>query len=211
MNLDVMVVFEQVRAIAVPDWPTGIVGVSSYGPDEVNGYVRLSALLVTPEGQQWLDDRFGVGAVRATGSFQPVAEIAVSDPAPPIPTAPSLPEEPDTVRAREALYYCGAALRGLASEIPPELGLTEVDGAEACFEERLAAGRTAELIVVQNTIEGDPILSIFRVLDDGSAEVFDDTTRDRLGSQAWFRYTCASYTLDPVGPQTCSEPERITE
>ena len=210
-NLDVMAVIEQIRAIRVPDWPTGIVGVFSYEPDEVNGYVRLSALLVTPEGQQWLDDRFGAGAVRATGSFQPVAEIAVSDPAPPIPTAPSLPGEPHTVRAREALYYCGAAPWGLATDIPPELGITQVDGAKACFEERLAAGQTAELIVVQPTIEGDPIISIFRVLADGSAEVFRDTTRDTFGSQAWFRYTCESYTLDPIGPQTCTEPERITE
>ena len=210
-NLDVRSVFEQVSAIKVPEWPTGILRVSSWGPDETNGYVELHALVVTPQGQQWLDDRFGVGAVRATGSFRPLDEIDVSDTAPALPTAPSLPGEPDTVRGREALFYCGAIRRGLTTEIPPELGLDRLDGAEACFEERLAAGHTAELIVVNNTIEGDPLVSIFRLLADGSAEVFYDTSHDPLGSQAWFTYTCASYTVNPVEPQNCSELERIAQ
>lgn len=210
-NLDVMTVFEEVSAIKVPEWPTGILGVSSWGPDETKGYVELNALVVTPQGRRWLDDRFGVGAVRATGSFQPLDEIDVSDTAPALPTAPSLPGEPDTVRAREALYYCGAALRGLNTEIPPELGLDRLDGAEACFAERLAAGHTAELIVVTHTIEGDPLVSIFRLLADGSAEIFYDTSHDRLGPRAWFRYTCATYTVNPVEPQTCSELERIAQ
>lgn len=207
---DVTATFDDIRNMKVPDWPAGIFWVSSFGPDEAEGTVHLSALIITEEGQQWLDNRYGVGAVQATGNLQPIGEIAVSKAPPPAPRAPSLPGEPDRVRARDTLYYCGAVLRGLGSEMPSEFGLDQVEGAEACFQERIAAGQSAELIVVQHTIEGDPILSIFRVLPDGSAEVYDDTTRDRLGSQAWFHYTCETFRLDPFAPDVCSEPQNVS-
>ncbi len=75
-GVDVIAIFEDIKSIHVLDWPAGLFWVSSFGPQEAEGTVGLSALIVTDEGQQWLDDRYGVGAVRATGMLQPIPTMS---------------------------------------------------------------------------------------------------------------------------------------
>ena len=40
------------------------------------------------------------------------------------------------------------------------------------------------------TAEGDPITTIYRVLPDGSVEVFIDSTQDKWGSGRWEHLSC---------------------
>ena len=208
-SLDVQAVFDDIKSLNVTDWPAGLVGISSFGPNEIDGFVTLGALLVTDEGQQWLDDRYGVGAVRATGFFYPVGEIETSEIPPPLPQAPSLPGEPDAVRAREPFYYCGAYVEGLLTTIPAEIGLTIDESAAGCFQDRLSAGHSTEVIVVRTTIEGDPIVYIYRRLVDSKFEVFVDSTRDAFGVRQWTTYTCFQMTFDPLIPEGCGAPLRV--
>ena len=214
-SLDVQAVFDDINSLRVTDWPAGLVGIWSFGPNESEGFVTVGALLVTEDGQIWLDDRYGVGAVRATGSLYPVGEIETSEMPPPLPQAPSLPGEPDTVRARDTLYYCGAFIEGRLTSIPPEtaipaeFGLTVDESAASCFEDRLFDGLTAEVIVFRSTIEGDLLVYIYRGFVDDRFEVFVDSSRDRLGSQRWTTYTCFQMAFDPLTPDGCDAPVRI--
>lgn len=64
------------------------------------------------------------------------------------------------------------------------------EGARACFWEAYQEHRPAEFISTYPTIEGDPITSIYRVLPDGSVEIFIDSTRDRFGSGSWLHVSC---------------------
>ena len=209
VTLDVQAVFDDIKSLKVTDWPAGLVGIFGFGPNETDDYVTLDALLVTEDGQRWLDDRYGVGAVRATGSFHPVGEIETTEVPPPMPQAPSLPGEPDTVRARDTLYYCGAYVEGLLTTIPAEIGLTIDESAAGCFQDRLSEGHSTEVIVVRSTIEGDPIVYIYRRLVDSKFEVFVDSTRDASGVRQWTTYTCLQMTFDPLIPEGCEAPLRV--
>ena len=209
-SFDLSEITSDLAALGTTGWHPGIVAVSGWWANEAEGWVGLDALIVTDEGQRWLDERYGVGAVRATGLFLPLESVTVSQREPAEPSAPALPGEPDTVRARDTLYYCGAtAGERVGADAAEELLLTIDPSAEACFEERVTAGLPAEWILVQATIEGDLIVSIYRSLPDGSMEVFTDSTRDAFGSRGWTRASCQGVTFDPFGVTDCRE--EITE
>jgi hypothetical protein len=213
-DVNVAAIRDELAAFRPGDWPAGLLGVHGLSANLEDGYIELWALLVTDEGREWLDDRFGIGAVVASGSFFPVAELDFETASPLDPRAPSLPGEPDTVRARDPLYYCGTAIgfaidEAITADAAEELGLTLDAGARSCFEERAIAGQGAEVIVVNATIEGDLIISIHRLLRDGTVEIFDDTTRDAFGQQAWIRYTCHDYDPASLEVAACSEPDVV--
>lgn len=61
----------------------------------------------------------------------------------------------------------------------------------ACMKDALKSGNGAELKVEHPTIEGDPIVSYYRVLSDGSTEVYVDSTKDGYSDQKWSFASCA--------------------
>ncbi|MHB8890700.1 MAG: hypothetical protein ACYC65_01490 [Candidatus Limnocylindrales bacterium] len=82
----------------------------------------------------------------------------------------------------------------------------------ACFWAAYRGHTPAEFVSTRPTTEGDPITTIYRVLPDGSVEIFIDSTQDRFaGVRGWERLTCRTLarfengTLSPdFGPDdTC--------
>lgn len=70
--------------------------------------------------------------------------------------------------------------------------LAEVEGKEefACLQRALDSGRAAELAVTYPTTEGDPVTSFYRVLSDGSTEVYIDSTQDAFSDREWSFASC---------------------
>jgi hypothetical protein len=64
---------DELVALGVAGLPDSILWPSSYGVDIVASVVELDALVVTPEGQQWLDERYGPGVVIGRSLLEPVA------------------------------------------------------------------------------------------------------------------------------------------
>ncbi len=91
-------------------------------------------------------------------------------------------QAPDLVVNRIALPSCGV-------EVAQPGGRWNEAG-RACFWNAYLARRPAEFVTTMPTTEGDPITTIYRVLPDGSVEVFIDATRDRWGSGEWSRFVC---------------------
>lgn len=100
-----------------------------------------------------------------------------------LPSAP-----PDWVTNRRELPPCGR-------ETLDQGGAPNVEARE-CLIDAWREGRAAELLTEMRTIEGDPVSRLTRVLEDGSVEVFVDSTMDRYGSGAWDRMVCTG--LRPV-------------
>jgi hypothetical protein len=74
---------------------------------------------------------------------------------------------PPAFRDRAELPSCGRV----------EAGLGPASGAgAACFDAALRAGGGAELVVVANTDEGDPVVSYYRSLPEGAVEVITDAS-----------------------------------
>ena len=118
---------------------------------------------------------------------------------------PTFANAPAEVSNRTQLFYCGADI-----QFPPFEDLEHDPGSAGCFSERLEAGLAAEWIRVIITFEGDPIMRIVRALDDGTVELFTDSTRDNFGTRAWFVQTCTGYDAivgDVVG---CDEAVQIS-
>jgi len=95
---------------------------------------------------------------------------------------------PDWVTNREALPACGA------EEVTA--GRQPNREARECLLDAWREGRAAELISERPSVEGDPITTIYRVMPDGTMDMFIDATRDRFGSGEWERYVCTG--LRPV-------------
>ena len=96
--------------------------------------------------------------------------------------------DPSVFRNRAALPSCGNATVGSSGSAPP--------AAAACFDAALGA----ELRVVAYTIEGDPIVSYYRTLPGGGAEVLTDHTHDAFGTGGWSRQSCpAAASLEALG------------
>jgi hypothetical protein len=103
--------------------------------------------------------------------------------------------EPAAFRQRSALPSCGSVEAGLGGELPR--------GPARCLSAALRAGAGAELRVVLTTVEGDPVLTWYRALPGGGAEVFTDGTRDSFGPGDWARASCpAATSVDALG--TCT-------
>jgi len=92
------------------------------------------------------------------------------------------PNAPAMVASRIPVPSCGVERGG-------HDGPWNIEG-RACFWQAYRARRPAEFISTRPTIEGDPITSIYRVLPDGSVEVFIDSTQDTFGSGKWSHATC---------------------
>jgi hypothetical protein len=68
---DLRSVVDDLRALGVAGLPESIFGLGGYGIDVVGGVVRLDALLVTADGRDWLDERYGPGRVQAAAQLEP--------------------------------------------------------------------------------------------------------------------------------------------
>lgn len=90
---------------------------------------------------------------------------------------------PSFVADREPLPACG--------EETSAHGETRNVAARQCLLDAFKAGTKAEFIVTEDTIEGDPITRIIRVLGPSEVQIFVDATRDSFGSGAWVELTCS--------------------
>lgn len=55
----------------------------------------------------------------------------------------------------------------------------------ACLRRALDSDRDAELAVRYPTTEGDPITDYYRVISDGTTEVYTDSTEDAFSDKKW--------------------------
>jgi hypothetical protein len=60
-----------------------------------------------------------------------------------------------------------------------------------CLLDAFRAGGKAEFIVTEDTVEGDPITRIIRVLGPDQIQIFVDATRDSWGSGQWEEVRCS--------------------
>ncbi|WP_165767461.1 DUF4362 domain-containing protein [Tetzosporium hominis] len=66
------------------------------------------------------------------------------------------------------------------------------------FEDFLAGGKTKELMIIRNTIEGDPIYRTLKRTDEG-IEYTLDTTEDAYGSKEIITSTCQEIVKEREG------------
>ena len=103
---------------------------------------------------------------------------------------------PEWVANRQPLESCGEEVLD-QGDLPDE-------AARRCLLEAYEAGRGAELISTQPTVEGDPVTTFVRVHENGVVELFLDATRDRFGSGTWERLVC-----DALIPVDEMPPDRV--
>lgn len=80
---------------------------------------------------------------------------------------------------------CGSVQVGQGEEV-----VTSARAEVACLQEALDLGEPAELTVETPTSEGDPIITYYRVLPDGTTEAYVDATGDTYGSGGWAFTSC---------------------
>ena len=102
-------------------------------------------------------------------------------------------DAPEEFRTRTPLPACDDVVLDQGTQIP--------DASVACIEEAGSDG--AELAVVQPTVEGDPLVTFYRVGPgiDGM-EIWDDATRDTFGDKRWHRAECE--TISVFTPTGCT-------
>jgi hypothetical protein len=61
-----------------------------------------------------------------------------------------------------------------------------------CFWDAAQHGGEAEWVSIQGTMEGGTVATIYRVLGDGTVEVFTDWTQDPFGGGGWTYTVCDS-------------------
>lgn len=66
------------------------------------------------------------------------------------------------------------------------------EAARRCFLDAHLARLAASFVSTLTTVEGDPIVTLWRTRDDGTVERFTDATRDSFGSGAWSTQVCSS-------------------
>ncbi len=69
-----------------------------------------------------------------------------------------------------------------------------------CFLTAFGARRPAAFVLRQSTVEGDPIVTVYRSKLDGTLDVFIDATRDKFGSGSWERASCRSLASNVLFP-----------
>lgn len=102
---------------------------------------------------------------------------------------------------RSSLFSCGEFVLGQGAVEPRE--------GWDCLAARLETG--AELVVVSPTIEGDPVITYYRVGPDiAGIEVFEDSSFDKFGSGRWALRRCS---LEPAGTEvvvgSCTEDDNL--
>ena len=88
---------------------------------------------------------------------------------------------PEWVANRQPLPACG--------EEQLVRGDTNLE-ARQCLYEAFEAGTAAELISTEAITEGREVTRYMRVHENGTIEIFTDTTRDTLQAGGWKRETC---------------------
>lgn len=89
---------------------------------------------------------------------------------------------PDAFRNRPALPLCPDVVLDQGKRLGSE--------ALECLE-RGYAGNGAELAVASPTVEGDMVVSHYRITRDArTLQIYHDATRDKFGSGAWTAASC---------------------
>jgi hypothetical protein len=163
-------------------------------PEEVQP-LRTTALLITIA--------LAVAACSSPVSSPSPSASAVGSPSEPPPsaeptdgagTSPSavwLPEWADDavpagVAARRPLPFCG-----IEQAPRPQPGIFVDAAVRSCFWDAHVAGREAEFVSVQSTMEGAPLATVYRLAVDGSVEVLTDWSQDPFGAApGWTTMTC---------------------
>lgn len=84
---------------------------------------------------------------------------------------------PEAFRDRAQLASCGKVVLTPAGRLNPRT----ID----CLKSKAASGG-AELVVLQRTVEGDPIVRYYRVGPNiDGLEIFSDNTQDKFGRRTW--------------------------
>ncbi|MGY2126878.1 hypothetical protein [Blastococcus sp. SYSU DS0617] len=108
---------------------------------------------------------------------------------------------PDVFADRPVLPDCG--------RVDQYIGQDEPQGAAVdCFEAALAAGGTAELVVVGYGADAGPVFLYHRALPGGGMETFLDHRRDNYRSADWQQFVCPeARSLRDLGECTDRELE----
>lgn len=105
---------------------------------------------------------------------------------------------PASVRSLNGAVWCGMEQR--QQEVTADTVLDE--SARRCFLERHRSAQPAVFVEEYATIEGDPIVTVWRTSDDGSVEVHVDSSRDAYGAGQWSSQSCARLTISfPERPE----------
>lgn len=120
-------------------------------------------------------------------------------------SGPAIRGAPDLVANREPLPYCGAEIGGDFPDRNPYEYIDIVAGAGECYRSRAAAGLPTEVITVAFTIEGDPNMTIRRLMADGREIIFWDATQDKFGPLAWVMIECDHYSETGSGNVKCTD------
>jgi hypothetical protein len=106
---------------------------------------------------------------------------------------------PDVVADRRALPVCGIEVAPA-----PQPGIFVDRAVRLCFWEARGAGREAEFVSLQSTMEGGRIATIYRLAADGTIEVLTDFTQDPFGGGAWHSQTCTDLVEATEGDELFS-------
>ncbi len=134
----------------------------------------------------------GVGVTDEVAAPEPPPSIVPEDPDGPTPEylfgfVDKLAESkrsgiaPEAFTNRKPLFSCGEFVMGQGAEAP--------SAGWDCLAAHLDTG--AELVEVTPTVEGDPIISYYRVGPDiDGLEYFNDPTFDTFGADTWTHLVC---------------------
>lgn len=93
---------------------------------------------------------------------------------------------PAAIAMRRPLPFCG-----LEQAPAPQPGIFVDAAVRSCFWDAHNAGREAEFVSVQSTMEGAPIATVYRLLAGGTVEVLTDWSQDPFGAApGWTISTC---------------------
>lgn len=98
---------------------------------------------------------------------------------------------PTSVRSLDGAFWCGMEQR--QQQVTAETVLDE--SARRCFVERHRSARPAVFVEEYPTIEGDPIVTVWRTSDDGTVDVHVDSSRDTYGAGQWSSQRCPRLTI----------------
>jgi hypothetical protein len=91
----------------------------------------------------------------------------------------------DQWKQRTSLPACGTLTLEQGSSLEKE------DGRElACLNAAFRTGKAAELRVARFTQEGDPVTEYYRVTDEGTTEVYVDSSKDPNSDEKWSFNSC---------------------
>jgi hypothetical protein len=91
-----------------------------------------------------------------------------------------------SAESRRPMPSCGAYTA------PPDGLPAEGWAARDCFLAAFAEGREAELTITAPSIEGDPIVTIYRVLGPDDVELFVDASADKFAAVDAYHQRCTS-------------------